>query len=618
MEEWVGEQWHRLINRAAYRGYPEQAVRLETVQRAAALLYRAAGGAPAVRIAPAGQTRVGGPRGWLQCIAGAGQRAARPRLDAETLALPPQIDVFDDATLNRDLYLWLAALAAAFEPGATWVIANRAASARALERCPGLAPRYQRLLAAHLAQRPDPARLNAVAARAELALQAVLRGEPEGLLSGIELDGMQLAPVWLWLEPWSDVAAATPRTDTGEGRAGDDGVKLRKRSNSTRHRTRQQTQSSDRPPLLLPSKIESILTWSEHVPVDRGTDDEGDDQSAAAADDMEKLTMARGQQTTASRIKFDLDLPSASADDRPLGPGEQLPEWDWKQRRLLPAHCAVQTLVATPGQPFVPPPTLRATARRVRRGLELLRAAPRWQRGCADGDAIDLDAWVRHASEASLADGGGASLSDPAVYARRQRGERSLATLLLADLSLSTDAHVNNEARVIDVIRDSLYVFGEALHGLGDAYAMLGFSSVRRAHVRMQHLKGFDEAWKPAVQARVGAIKPGYYTRMGAAIRLAAKRLQERPERQRLLLILTDGKPNDLDVYEGRWGIEDTRHAVQEAREAGLTPFCLSIDEEAQDYLPHLFGSQGWAQVSRPAELPLRLAAVYARLTRRS
>jgi len=622
MEEWVGEQWHRLISRAAYRGYPEQAVALASVQRAAAVLYRAAGGASAVRIVPAGQARVGGPRGWLQRIAEAGQRAARPRLDAETLALPPQIDVFDDAGLNRDLYLWLAALAAAFEPGATWVIANRAATARALERCPGLAPRYQRLLAAHLAQRPDPARLNGMAAGAEQALQAVLRhgldGSPEGKLSGIELDGMQLAPVWLWLEPWSEAAATAPRADTGEGRAGDDGAKPRPRStnNNTRRRTRQQAQSSDRPPLLLPSKIESILTWSEHVPVDRGTDDEDDDQSAAAADDMEKLTLARGQQTSASRIKFDLDLPSASADDRPLGPGEQLPEWDWKQRRLLPAHCAVQTLVATPAAGlFVPPPALRATARRVRRGLELLRAAPRWQRGCADGDAIDLDAWVRHASQAS---DGGPSLSDPAVYARRQRGERSLATLLLADLSLSTDAHVNNEARVIDVIRDSLYVFGEALHGLGDAYAMLGFSSVRRAHVRMQHLKGFDEAWKPAVQARVGAIKPGYYTRMGAAIRLAAKRLQERPERQRLLLILTDGKPNDLDVYEGRWGIEDTRHAVQEAREAGLTPFCLSIDEEAQDYLPHLFGNQGWAQVSRPAELPLRLAAVYARLTRRS
>ena len=77
-----------------------------------------------------------------------------------------------------------------------------------------------------------------------------------------------------------------------------------------------------------------------------------------------------------------------------------------------------------------------------------------------------------------------------------------------------------------------------------------------------------------------------------------------------------DAEPDDLDVYEGRWGIEDTRHAVQEARAAGLLPFCLSIDEEAHDYLPHLFGRGGWAQVRRPAELPARLATVYARLTR--
>jgi nitric oxide reductase NorD protein len=91
----------------------------------------------------------------------------------------------------------------------------------------------------------------------------------------------------------------------------------------------------------------------------------------------------------------------------------------------------------------------------------------------------------------------------------------------------------------------------------------------------------------------------------------------QRPERQRLLLILTDGKPNDIDVYEGRWGIEDTRRAVHEARAEGLIPFCLSIDAEAHDYLPHLFGHCGWAHVRRPTELPARLTAVYARLTRR-
>jgi nitric oxide reductase activation protein len=461
------------------------------------------------------------------------------------------------------------------------------------------------------------------------------------------------------------------------------------------------------------------------VPLDRATDDEDDGNAMRAADDMEQLAITRDGQAGAARVKFDLDLPSASADDRPLGEGETLPEWDWKQQRLRADHCRVVTLLARPALPFAPAAALRVTARRVRRRLEVLRAAPRWQRHCADGEEIDLDAWVRHASddvghpaprdppvfarrtrgERSLAtllladlslstdshvnnesrvidvirdalyvfgealagtvdafemlgfssvrrrlevlraaprwqrhcaDGeeidldawvrhasepmdhhaGHPAPRDPPVFARRTRGERSLATLLLADLSLSTDAHVNNESRVIDVIRDALYVFGEALDGTGDAFEMLGFSSVRRQHVRMQHLKGFDEAWSAAAQARVGAIKPGYYTRMGAALRLATRRLSQRPERQRLLLILTDGKPNDLDVYEGRWGIEDTRHAVHEARAAGLLPFCLSIDEEAHDYLPHLFGRGGWAQVRRPAELPARLASVYARLTR--
>ncbi|MDT8998050.1 VWA domain-containing protein [Paucibacter sp. APW11] len=610
MEEWVGEQWHRLINRAARRGHPAQAVMLDEVKQGAAMLFRAAGGGSAVRVVPAGLSRVGGPRGWLQRLAGAGTREPLARLDAETLALPPQIDVFDDRLLNRELYLWLSALAASLQPGRGWVAGHRAATARTLSQCPGLLPRYRALLDAHLLQRPRPETLGSEAAIAERALRAQLAQPFERWQPVLELDRMQLAPVWLWLDAWDEQPAAggdvtaTPEGDGGEGERG-----ARPRS-PTRRRTRWQQQSSERPALFLPSKLESILTWSEHVPLDRGSDDEEDEQASSVADDMQALTLARSQQTTASRVKFDLDLPSASADDQPLGGTETLPEWDWKRRCLLPRHCQVQTLLSNAREPLQVAPALRSTARRVRRGLELLRAAPRWQRGCAEGEAIDLDAWIREACTA------GPAPSEPAVYQRRQRAERSLATLLLADLSLSTDAYVNNESRVIDVIRDSLYVFGEALHGLGDAYAMLGFSSVRRHQVRIQHLKGFDEPWRAAVQARIGAIKPGYYTRMGAAIRLATLRLQQRPERQRLLLILTDGKPNDLDVYEGRWGIEDTRHAVQQARAAGLQPFCLSIDEEAQDYLPHLFGAQGWARVLRPSELPQRLAQAYARLTR--
>jgi nitric oxide reductase NorD protein len=620
MEEWIGERWHRFVTRVADRSYADQAVALPSVERSVGLLFRAAGGSAGVRVVPAAQARIGGPRDWLQRVAGSGLRAAATRLDGETLALPPVIAVFDDAALNRDLYLWLAALAASHQGGEPadaaasgrgWIAANQAATERAMQRCPGLAERWQRLRGAHLAQRPDPVRLRGAAAAAEAAVQAALRGEggPCGQLA--DLQPTAVAPVWLWLE-------ALPPLSLPQGGASNDdeaaeAAGSRAKQSLARRRTQRADEPSGRAPMVLPSRIESLMTWSEHVPIDRASDDEDDGQALAAAEDMDHLTVSRDGAAPASRVKFDLDLPSASADDLPLGPGESTPEWDWKQQRLRPDHCRIVTMLARPGEPFRPTPLLRSTARRVRRKLEVLRAAPRLQRGCTDGDAIDLDAWVRHAAAGSS---GAATPGDPAVYARHVRGERSLATLLLADLSLSTDAHVNDEQRVIDVIRDALFLFGEALHGTGDAFSMLGFSSVRRGYVRMQHLLGFDEPWNAAAQARVGAIKPGYYTRMGAAIRLATRRLAERPERQRLLLILTDGKPNDIDVYEGRWGLEDTRHAVVQARQAGLMPFCLSIDEAAHHYLPHLFGQQGWAQVCRPAELPARLATVYARLTR--
>ncbi|MDC8786436.1 nitric oxide reductase activation protein NorD [Roseateles koreensis] len=622
MEEWIGERWHRFITGAADRSCVAAVVELGSVQQAVGLLYRAAGGGHAVRIVAAADMRIGGPRTWLQRLAGSGTRAALPRLDSETLALPPRIALFSDAALNRDLYLWLAALAAAFVPssdGQHWAADNLAACRLALQRCPGLLPRWQRLRDAHLAQRrTDAASLHGPALALEQALQALLTLEPDANLApailptNLQQPGTQLAPVWLWLQAVPPTAshgasqARQARAGSGPQTPGET-VEDKKR-----RRARQAKSSSQRAPMLLPSRTESLQGWSEHVPLDRGSDEDPDDTQAQAADDMEELTLARDGTAAAARIKFDLDLPSASADDLPLGAGESLPEWDWKRQCLLPDHCRVQHLVARPGgAPFQPTPQLRQTARRVRRRLEVLRAAPQWQRSCSEGEALDLDAFVRHLSTAHTGTG-----PDPRVYARRQRGERSLATLLLADLSLSTDAYANNESRVIDVIRDALYVFGEALHGCGDPFAMLGFSSVRRNQVRIHQLKSFEERWSAPVQDRVGAIKPGYYTRMGAALRLATRRLQERPERQRLLLLLTDGKPNDLDIYEGRWGVEDTREAVREARRAGLQPFCLSIDDQAEHYLPHLFGHQGWARVARPTELPLRLASLYGRLTR--
>ncbi len=552
----------------------------------------------------------------------------------------------------------------------------------------GFQTRYQNLLQAHLAQRPDPASLKGPARHAELAVRAALGGRSpnppnlhglaanpnhetvrpelvEGHLhpggastssartgvfhvnwhgglptpknetcrsgalaanSGLRIRGEGAAPteqpaallsqkdaaaVWLWLAS----GPAQPSDTTAQAAQPDATPQPNAVTDRQRRRTQKAPEKNDRTAMVLPSRGESIMTWSDMVSVNRSTDDEPDANALNVANDMDRLAVAPDGQTLASRVKFDLDLPSSSADDQPLGPGLALPEWDYRKARLLPDHCRVQVMQTRQATPFAPSPALRLTAKRVRRKLETLRDAPRPLHGQDSGDDIDLDAWVRFNTD--LHSNSGLRTDTPPIYTRRSTTERSLATLLLADLSLSTDAYATPQAKVIDVIRDALFVFGEALHAVDDPFAVWGFSSVRRSHVRLQHLKQFDEPWNDACRNRVGAIKPGYYTRMGAAIRHATLQLSARPEHRRLLMLLTDGKPNDLDIYEGRYGLEDTRHAVQQAIAAGLTPFCITIDDRAHDYLPMLFGQQGYAMVRRPQDLVGQLTQAWTVLSRR-
>lgn len=614
MEEHIGQWWHRAITHAADRSHADAAVALGDVRRSVGMLFRAGGGAAGVRIAEAADRSHRGPRRWLQRIAGSGTRISLAEVDTQTLALPPRIAVFDDPQLNRSLYLWLAALASCFEDRDDWLGDNASASVRALESFRGLAARYEKLVEAHLNTRDMPTR--AQAAACEVALRAALRDPALTAHATITCDPGSLQPVWLWLNPQprrslsieDDVAKPAQEVHDTPRRSAQEDTRRRRADRVQEHR--------DRAPLVLPFRAESLLSVAELVKVNRADDDRDNEDAATAADDLDTLAVAPDGRASASRVKFDLDLPSAAQDDLPLGEGHRLPEWDHRSRTLMADHCAVQTLVARPGPPLPLSPALRTAARQVRRRLAALRAAPRLVRGLPEGDMLDVDAWVRFQGERQSA----ARHPDaPPVMMRNVRGERSLATLLLADLSLSTESPIgrtHGDRRIIDVIRDALVVFGEALDGVGDAFEMLGFCSVRRHHVRIHHLKGFQEAWGATAMSRIGLIRPGYYTRMGAAIREGTRRLGERPERQRLLLILTDGKPNDLDLYEGRYGLEDTRHAVVEARRAGLVPLAVTIDQHAHDYLPLLFGQQGFAVVRRPADLAMQLTRVYAQLTR--
>lgn len=605
MEEIVGRWWHNAITHLAHARYPAATVQLEDVQKAIGILFRAAGGSQALRLAPSTEQYSGGYRSVLQRIAGAGQRADTAQLEPEVLALPASLAIFDDRSLNYDLYLWLPIHAACFVPSGHWLRDNQRATQQALAHFPGFAERHARLLEAHLQQRGNAARLHGKARQAEEQVQLVLRGGT----ATVDLAPEAVAPVWLWINARIP-ANATPARN--QNASEEEATRANQVEDGKRRRTNRVTEDDRRNPFVLPFRAESLMTWGELIKVNRSTDDEEDGNALTAANDMDTLAVAPDGQTLAARVKFDLDLPSSSADDRPLGPGIPLPEWDFHKGKLQPAHCAVQVMTAPQPAKFTPNPALRTTSRQLRRRLEVLREMPRPLHGQESGDAIDLDAWVRYSAD--LMGHQGNHSDTPPVYTRQTKSERSLATLLLADLSLSTDAYATNEQKVIDVIRDALFVFGEGLSATGDAFAMWGFSSVRRQHVRLNHLKAFDEAWNDSARDRVGAIKPGFYTRMGAAIRYATLQLQQRPERRKLLMLLTDGKPNDLDNYEGRYGIEDTRQAIHEAHLAGLSPFCVTIDESGHDYMPYLFGRSGYALVTKPAELVMKLNQTWLKL----
>jgi hypothetical protein len=350
---------------------------------------------------------------------------------------------------------------------------------------------------------------------------------------------------------------------------------------------------------LLGAKTEWIKTFADPFAIDRAEDDQDEGDAATAAEELAEPTLQRGGPAPGgARALRPRPAQPPRSDDLPLGPGEQLPEWDGASQRLLPRACWPRPGSARQPPPWQPPPALRAQARAGAAPPGLPAAAPRWQRGqpmATSSTSTPGCAMPRRP--------GGAAARRPC---RRARQQRDLATLLLADLSLSTDAHANNEQRVIDVIRDALYVFGEALHGQRRRlrHAGLQLGAAPAAPARTQ---GFRRGWNAARARPPGRPEAGYYTRMGAALRAATQRLAARPERQRLLLLLTDGKPNDLDGYEGRWAWKTPARRC--ARRA--PPACCPLPSPSTPRPPRCCRScsahKGWpgcGPARRPAAAP--------------
>ncbi|PKL05756.1 MAG: hypothetical protein CVV53_07825 [Spirochaetae bacterium HGW-Spirochaetae-9] len=287
-------------------------------------------------------------------------------------------------------------------------------------------------------------------------------------------------------------------------------------------------------------------------------------------------------------------------------------EWDVGKKTYRPDWCRVYPARGQCRDADYVQQTLRqhrGTLMRLRQRFSLLYNQLEQVRRQLSGEDLDLDALI-----ANYADARAGCPPDERVYLSQRRTRRDTSILLLMDLSLSTDGYTGGQ-RILDVEKQAVILFAELLSEFGDRFQIDGFSSRTRHHCDYVTLKGFEEPWRRAA-GRIGAAEPVGYTRIGPALRHATALLRKEPAASRWILLLSDGKPNDYDRYEGRYGLADVRQAIKEARRDGIQIYGLAVEAVARHYLPLMLGQGSYRILPRPEHLPQALAEFYSRLLR--
>ena len=282
-------------------------------------------------------------------------------------------------------------------------------------------------------------------------------------------------------------------------------------------------------------------------------------------------------------------------------------EWDFRRQHYRKNWCAVREVNISPVYDDFVNNTLHkysGLVKHLRKTFEAMRDEDRLLKRQVYGDGVDIDALVE-----ALADAHDGSEMSDRLFTQMHRVERNIAVVFMVDMSGSTKGWIN------EAERESLILLAETLETLGDRYAIYGFSGMARKRCEIYRIKEFDEPYNDEIKARISGIEPKDYTRMGFAIRHLSHILNEVEARTRILITLSDGKPDDYDNYRGDYGIEDTRRALLEARRDGIHPYCITIDREARDYLPHLYGPAAYTVIDEVRQLPLKVSDIYRRLT---
>ena len=301
--------------------------------------------------------------------------------------------------------------------------------------------------------------------------------------------------------------------------------------------------------------------------------------------------------------------------EEPLSPPIRYDEWDYVIGRERPSWCTLLEKPAPEGDPRMIEEILERNRDLVNRVKVLVKAVqvqrPIRLRKRLEGDRLDLDACINATIDlrAGIA-------PDPRVHATLGRQQRDLSVLVLLDLSQSTNDRIANESTtVLKLARDATVLLADAMARIGDSFAIHGFSSNGRHDVGYYRFKDFDRPYGDLSKARLAGMTGQLSTRMGTALRHAGSFLRDRRAHKKLILLVTDGEPSDIDVHDAQYLVFDAKKAVEGNNRHGIFTYCMSLDPKADRYVSRIFGMRNFMVLDHIGRLPQKLPMLYMRVT---
>jgi len=589
-EESIGKAWDKYLNKKVYKSHEEQRVYFSDISKSLNIFHHLLGGKKGKDLQVTDKRHLETSRTLLEKLSFLGTEFFLTWQDEKSIYLPVSFAYFPEKKDNEMLYYWLVAMATKVNITGTNLLSQNINAVKYLtNRYSGFDIFYTYVTEYLSSEFEELLFINSLEDKDD---EALINSHPN--------------PMWIYP---SMNAGNILKSDSEE----EDLVREEDKDKVDKLEMKKQTNQIDdkhETDGFLAFLPESLMSIFEQVNVDRMEDDTFDENALYHAEDLDEITLGKKQANLSSRIKMDLDLQPDMTEVYPLGKGHFIDEWDYRKDEYLINYVRIKPQVTLNVIPIELPQRLRKTVKKIQSELDLLELDRIKNDRLPYGDEINIDTWIEYTSHQNK------SMHHQKFYTTFEKKTRDMATLILADVSLSTEGGITQDIRIIDVIKDGLMVFSEALEKLQDKFAIYSFSSLQNKKVYFNIIKNFKDEYSDIIRGRIDSMHPQYYTRLGAAIRESAKILDKQQSANKLLLIISDGKPNDEDRYDGRYGIEDTKKAIEEVKKKGITPFCLTVDVDAKEYLSYLFGRNGYAILRDGQKLPKVLPEIYINLTK--